>query len=226
MVTERELAEITRTQIELQDKFRKVPAEGKIVSYLGKEFIVHRGVFWPHPDSMPLVENYRIELGESVLDVCTGSGVLAIFSAYKRAGKVVALDKNPEAVRAARENAARHGFATTIDVRLSYMFGALSREETFDVITGNLPFRNKEAADRVEASMWDTNLSAHRRFFQSVEEHLNPNGRIYLSHANYGAVDEMKAMAAARGFTVQLIGEKPIEGTPRIFYAFELRKIV
>jgi len=224
MVTERELAEITRTQIELQNRFREVPNEGKIITYLGKDFIVYRGVFWPYLDSMPMVENYRIAQGESVLDVCTGSGVLAIFSAYKGAGKVVALDINPDAVKTARENAVRHGLSSTIEVHLSDMFGALSREETFDVITANLPYRDKEASDPVEASMWDNGLSTHRKFFQSVESHLNQNGRIYLSHANYGAVLEMKAMAAARGFKVQLIGEKPIENNPRIFYAFELKK--
>src|SRR3989344_7271747 len=121
---EKDLTEITRTQTELQNRFRALPEEGTIIEYFGKDFVVYKGVFWPFDDSKPLVENYAIERGESVLDVCTGSGVIAVISAYKGAGKVVALDKNPDAVRAVRVNAKMHGFEGTIDVRLSDMFEA------------------------------------------------------------------------------------------------------
>ena len=54
---------------------------------------------------------------------------------------VVALDISVDAVKTAKENARRHGFKDTIDVRLSDMFDALRDGEKFDVITGNLPFK-------------------------------------------------------------------------------------
>ncbi len=44
--------------------------------------------------------------GESVLDVGTGSGILAIAAALKGAGSVLAIDIDPDAVRVAHENAA------------------------------------------------------------------------------------------------------------------------
>ncbi len=186
---------------------------------------VGKNVFWPFDDSKPLVENYRINSGDYVLDVCTGSGVIAIFSAYKGAKKVIALDINPDAVKTAKENTKLHRFGEIIDIRLSDMFDALQNGEQFDVITGNLPFRNKTATDYVESSQWDTNLNVHKRFFAEVNRHLKPNGRIYLSQANFDAVEEMKQLANISGFAVKLIGQKTMPNNdPRIFYAFELTR--
>ena len=225
MLTEEQLDEITRRQKEMQEQFRSVPDRGQHIEYLGKKFIVYQNVFWPFDDSQPLVENYKINRGDYVLDAGTGSGVIAVFSASKGAKKVVALDINPDAVKTAKENVILHGFADTIDVRLSDMFDALLADERFDVITGNLPFRNKTATDYVESSQWDTNLNFHKRFFTEVSRYLKPTGRIYLSQANFGAVDEMKQLADASGFAVKLIGQKVMSNNdPRIFYAFELTR--
>jgi ribosomal protein L11 methyltransferase len=55
--------------------------------------------------------------GRQVLDVGTGSGVLAIAAAKLGAAAVVAFDEDPEALRNARENVARNAVATVVDVR-------------------------------------------------------------------------------------------------------------
>src|SRR3989344_1317443 len=99
MLTKEQLDKITGRQKEMHEKFRNVPDSGQNVEYLGKKFIVCRNVFWPFDDSKPLVENYKINHGEYVLDVCTGSGIIAVFSAYKGAKRVVALDSSLDAVK-------------------------------------------------------------------------------------------------------------------------------
>lgn len=52
--------------------------------------------------------------GKSVLDVGTGSGILAIAAAKRGASPVVAVDTDPLAVDAARENAVRNGVAIPV----------------------------------------------------------------------------------------------------------------
>lgn len=225
MLTQRQLANITQLQKAKQKQFRSVPAKGTIIEYLGKKFIVYRTVFWPYEDSMLLVQKYVIKPGERVLDVGTGCGVIAVFSAYKGASQVVAVDTNPAAVRATNQNARNHGFAQIISARCSDLFDKLSDDETFDVITVNLPYRNKAAKNFVEASFWDTGFQSYKRFFSAVGKHLNNNGRIYLAQANYGDIATMKQLAKAAGFTVKLIGKKIMsKGGPRVFYAFELKR--
>lgn len=226
MLTKQELDIVEKKQLERQGQFRSVPPSGIKVKYLGKEFLVFRNVFSPYDDSLPLVLNYQIKPGENVLDVCTGSGVISIFSALKGAIKVLAVDINPDAVKNTQANINLYGLKNVVEVRLSDMFSNISPEERFDVITGNLPFRDKKAPDLVAVSQWDTNLHAHKTFFESVNKHLKPRGRIYLSQANFGAVDKMINLAHQAGFKTRLIAERKMpEGDPRVWYAFELKRL-
>ncbi len=71
--------------------------------------------------------------GASVLDVGTGSGLLAIAARKLGAGRVVATDNDPTAIRVARENAARNGAAIELGgAPLSRVRGA------FDLVVANI----------------------------------------------------------------------------------------
>lgn len=71
--------------------------------------------------------------GRTVLDVGTGSGILAVAAAKRGAVRVVAVDTDPLAVRAAAENAGRN--EATVDVRPG---SAADVEGTFDLVLANL----------------------------------------------------------------------------------------
>ena len=62
-----------------------------------------------------LIEDYY--KGGSLLDVGTGSGILALCAAKLGAENITAVDIDPDAVRVARENAERNGVSDKIDVR-------------------------------------------------------------------------------------------------------------
>ena len=92
--------------------------------------------------------------GDRVLDVGTGSGILAIAALKLGAASVLALDVSPVAVAAARANAAANGLAERIELRLATLEGAagepyaplppdlavLSAAElgTYDVVVANI----------------------------------------------------------------------------------------
>jgi ribosomal protein L11 methyltransferase len=65
----------------------------------------------------------RLAPGQAVLDVGTGSGVLAIAAARLGAGRVVAVDADPVAVRVAGENVAANGVAERVEVRHASLAG-------------------------------------------------------------------------------------------------------
>src|SRR4051794_2731460 len=104
-----------------------------MIEYLGKTFIVYLTVYWPSSDSVPLVQYWSIAPENRVLDLCTGSGVIAIMAAYAGAGAILALDINPAAVHAAKKNAELHQFSGRIDVRESDLFAAIAPGETFSI---------------------------------------------------------------------------------------------
>jgi release factor glutamine methyltransferase len=97
-------------------------------------------VYTPQHDSHLLIEALmlsRVVAGGRVLDLCTGSGVVAIAAAQQGARSVTALDICPNAVGCAGTNAVEAG--VDIDVRVGTLTDALAAGP-FDVVVSNPPY--------------------------------------------------------------------------------------
>lgn len=107
--------------------------------FMGLNFKVNPDVLIPRQDTEILVEEAlkAITPGMEVLDLCTGSGCIAVSLAkFKPKAKVQGADISPEALQVSEENAGRNG----VDVRffLSDMFEQV--RGNFDVIVSNPPY--------------------------------------------------------------------------------------
>jgi len=76
-----------------------------------------------------------VQPGANVLDLGTGSGILALAAARLGAANVLALDSDPVAVRAARENVRLNGLEAVVRVEEGTLDAALG---PFDVIAVNI----------------------------------------------------------------------------------------
>jgi ribosomal protein L11 methyltransferase len=76
--------------------------------------------------------------GDAVLDVGTGSGILAIAALKLGASRVDAVDVETVAVRATEENAERNGVADRIDVRLGSVGPGEPFQGQYDVVFANI----------------------------------------------------------------------------------------
>jgi ribosomal protein L11 methyltransferase len=76
--------------------------------------------------SLRLLES-AVRPGDRVIDVGTGSGILAIAAAKLGAAKVLALDLDPVAVTSAAENVRLNGMESVIEVRQSDLLDAVKR---------------------------------------------------------------------------------------------------
>lgn len=77
--------------------------------------------------------------GLSVLDFGCGSGVLAIAAGLKGAARLVAVDHDPQALKATASNAARNGLGGRIESLLPEAFHALDENaRQFDLIVANI----------------------------------------------------------------------------------------
>jgi methylase of polypeptide subunit release factors len=92
------------------------------------------GVFMPSQNGLFYAESVTVRAGERVLDIGTGSGVLAIMAA-KLGATVDATDVDPRAVAAAQRNARLNG----VDVRVHLGALAAGLDARVDVILANLP---------------------------------------------------------------------------------------
>ncbi|MEN8200865.1 MAG: 50S ribosomal protein L11 methyltransferase, partial [Thermodesulfobacteriota bacterium] len=71
----------------------------------------------------------------SVLDVGTGTGILGMGAALFGAGRVMGIDNDPEAVRAARENVELNGLEDRMEVSLTPLH---ELQESFELIAANI----------------------------------------------------------------------------------------
>jgi len=76
-----------------------------------------------------------LQPGQSVLDLGTGSGILAIAAAKMGSGPVLAVDKDPIAVEAARANIRRNRMGARIEVRAGTLEPGMG---PYDLILANL----------------------------------------------------------------------------------------
>ena len=93
-----------------------------------------------HFDDRGTVEQ-RIDYHARILDVGTGSGIIAICAAKHLAeARVTAIDSSTAALAVARNNAADHGVADRIEFIESDLLSALPAEQKFNIIASNPPY--------------------------------------------------------------------------------------
>lgn len=190
--------------------------------YLGIELAIPEDVFWPGTwgQFFPLVRD-EVKPSDRVLDMGTGSGIVAILAA-QRSSDVVAVDINPRAVEAARENAVRNGVADRITFAVSDVFGAV--EGSFDLIVFDPPFRWFKARDLLELSTADENYRALTRFMNEVRDRLRPGGRLLMNFGSSGDIDYLNHLIEEGGFKKETLFSKALEAEDLTvtYYVFRL----
>src|SRR3954468_9226686 len=150
------------------------------------------GVFTPRPDTWMLARHLREQMiglppAPSVLDVCTGSGALAVAGAQAGAGAVTAVDVSRRSVLTVRINARLNG------VRVRALRGDLFvpvAGERFDFIVSNppyLPAEDDALPSRGPERAWDAGTDGRvllDRVCAAAAAHLNPGGVVMLVHSH------------------------------------------
>jgi ribosomal protein L3 glutamine methyltransferase len=113
----------------------------------GESFYVDERVIIPRSHIAELLPSLRRRDAKRVLDLCTGSGCLAILAARQfRQADVDAVDLSPGALAVARKNVARHRLGRRVHLKRSNLFSAL-RDVRYDLIITNPPYVGAKAMD-------------------------------------------------------------------------------
>ncbi len=181
----------------------------------GFRLVVHPTVF--HPRYF-LSSEYFAELighldlrGKRVVDVGTGSGILALAAARAGAKNVIAADINPNAVLTAAENARANGVDDRVSAVCSNLLSAFAPWPLFDVILSSPPKhagKPRDLADRGwHAGPHYCDIAA---LFDQSRERLKPGGRVYVMVSSDSDLDLFSAFITKAGFQVQLVAEHSI----------------
>jgi release factor glutamine methyltransferase len=160
--------------------------------FYGRPFKVSPAVLIPRPDTETLVEQALPFCKQTLLDLCTGSGAVALsLLAEKPELHAVATDLSAEALAQATENAQKLGVIERVTFRQGDLFAVLTADERFDCITVNPPYistseiatlapdvRDYEPRQALDAG--DDALSFYRRISVDGPRHLNPGGALLV----------------------------------------------
>lgn len=171
------------------------------------------GVFRPRSDTWLLADAIaRTSPRDArVLDVCTGSGALAVAAALAGARDVTAVDISRRAVLATRLNARRNG------VRVRALRGDLFApvgEWRFDLIVSNppyLPSRRAGVPRRGAARAWEGGRDGRAlldRICAQAPRHLAPGGSLLLVQSSVCDPQETTRRLGAAGLEVEPVARR------------------
>ncbi len=165
-----------------------VPAAEEVVVELDPGMAFGTGT---HPTTQMclLALEDTVRPGARVLDLGTGSGILAIAAAKLGAGRVLALDTDPQAVTVARENVHRNGVADRVRVARGSLAQAIGR---FDLIVVNI--LAQVIVDMLE---------------QGLARRLAPEGRMVVAGLLLGQEEEVRNALQRNGLV--MVGRRQIE---------------
>jgi ribosomal protein L3 glutamine methyltransferase len=117
----------------------------------GQPFYVDERVIIPRSHLAELLPQWKASRPRRVLDLCTGSGCLAILAAKAfPSASVDAVDISPAALAVARKNVARHRLGRRVHPKRSDLFARLQGER-YDLILSNPPYVNAAAMAKLPA---------------------------------------------------------------------------
>jgi len=136
-----------------------------------------------------------IQGGEEVIDVGTGSGVLAIGAMKLGAKAVLALDLDPVAVSSATENVNLNGLSEQVDIRLSDLLGVLRQDSE-----QRESLMVKPPVDLVVANILAEIIML---FIDDVYEALKPGGTYIASGIWKNKEEVVEQALIASGFIIE-----------------------
>lgn len=198
--------------------------------FAGLELLVGPGVFVPRPETEVLVGLALAALEglerPVVLDLCTGSGAIALALAHARPdARVGAVELSVEAHRYAAANLARTGLA--VDLRQGRAQEAFPElDGKVDLVTSNPPYIPPDAVPvDVEVREHDPGLALYgggadgldvpREVALRAARLLRPGGVLLMEHADAQG-ESLPAALEAQGCWGEVVDHRDLNGRPRV----------
>lgn len=162
------------------------------------------GVLKPPSDTWLLAGQMLAEpvpVGGSILDLCAGTGLLAVLAAREHVADVVAVDISRRAVLTTQINALLND--VTVTALRGDLFEPLNGHR-FDLIVSNppyLPTANGSPGSHSSARAWEAGPAGRQyldRICKEAPSHLRPGGSLLLVHSSVcGERETIRALEAA-----------------------------
>ncbi|MBN2342194.1 MAG: peptide chain release factor N(5)-glutamine methyltransferase [Deltaproteobacteria bacterium] len=181
-------------------------------------FEVTPDVLVPRPDTETLVQaavdvlRSRGESPSQVLDLCTGSGCVAVALASEcNTAEIHATDISAAALTVARRNVSRHRFDDRVTLFEGDLFNAVPKDNRYDVIVSNPPYVIGHEIAGLSAEVQreprlalvgggDDGLDICRRLLADAKLYIKPGGYLFIE------LDNVQTVQAANELGPTLLG--------------------
>ena len=187
--------------------------------FFGREFFVDQRVLIPRPDTEVLLETAlektaHRHLSGRALDLCTGSGCVALsFALQRRTWQVTGTDLSQDALEVAQKNAIRLGALWGVRFVPGDLFAALRPGEKFELITANPPYIPNAEIEQLEVGVRDfepqsalaggsSGLDFYERICAEARQFLVPGG-VLAFEVGAGQAPDVEKLLVGAGFERQ-----------------------
>lgn len=188
--------------------------------FMGEKFIVNENVLIPRDETEILVRK-AVEVIEkygfkSVLDICTGSGIIACMIAKLTDSTVIGSDISTEAIEVAFKNMENLGLFNRALFRKSDLFSKIREDEKFDMIISNPPYIpyskkstiQKEVTFEPDIALYTNDsdgLEFYKKIISEAPAYLNKGGFLLFELGINESMNVAELMKA-QGFTsIQIV---------------------
>ncbi len=179
--------------------------------YKGICYKTHPQVYEPSEDTFLFADNIEVERMSRVLEIGTGTGIIAIIAA-KRARRVIATDINHHALKCAVKNIISNK-AFNVELREGNLFEPVINEK-FDLILFNTPYLPSSSEEKVDDKLnaaWDGGINGREvidRFIRDIKDHLNPGGCVQLVQSSLSNIDKTLKDLEELGFKASVTAKE------------------
>lgn len=182
------------------------------VEFYGLKFDVNKKVLSPRMETEILVEQVLKKIDEfeakTVLDLCTGSGAIAITLAKYSKTKVYASDISKQALMIAESNAKKNG--VKVDFSQSDLLESLKKGRKYDIIVSNPPYIKTADMEKldIEVKKYDPRLALdggedgldfYRKIIEQAKRRLNKKGWLFFE-VGKGQAEEVALLMQKNGY--------------------------
>lgn len=183
----------------------------KKVYFKDHVFLVDEHVYEPDEDTFLLAEKMTVTEDDTVLDMGTGCGILAVLAAEK-AKSVLAVDINPYAIQCASRNAETNGVKERIEFRHGDLFQPINPNENFSLILFNAPYLPSEPDEEKSwiGKAWAGGRNGRKivdRFVMDAPNFLAAGGRIQLVQSSLSEINKTIEMFGERNLRARVVAQ-------------------
>jgi release factor glutamine methyltransferase len=190
-------------------------------------------VFWEPLDTVSLrklIREQKLTKNKKVLEIGTGSGLIALCALQAGASSVIATDVNSNALECAAYNANRLKLIDRLKLRKvepgnQNAYVSISKEERFDLIISNPPWEDSVPKKIDEFALYDTNFALLDSLLSKAPDHLNPNGEVYLAYGCKTAILRMVEWAKQHQWKHAILDDRKLEEVTEVFLPGMLVKL-